>query len=207
LVLTGISAIWFGFTTVVAFIHGLQIGEIREIEEIRKVRDIEDKGINGLHDHQSNSIFANIYGRYLGLAVVIQSLIYVFWIISEILSIVGAVKNNKCLLVPFMACLALQMLICVGFIVFVGWLFGQAGAFTFAFIYIIPLLVALGISIYFLAITIKFHKELSSGRNDGVQPGMVLPPYTIPQGGVATNVHGYVPAYGPQGQVQKMGIP
>jgi hypothetical protein len=139
-----------------------------------------------------------------------QSLISVFGIISEILSVVGAVKNNKCLLVPFMVCLALQLFTCVVFVVYllVYLLVGCSYMhliefFLYAFIYLIPLLVALGISIYFLAITIKLHNELSSGRMDGIQPGMVLQPYTIPQGGVATNVHGQEP----QGQVQKMGIP
>ena len=46
--------------------------------------------------------------------------------------------------------------------------------------------------------------ELSSGRVGGPQPGMVLQPYTVPQGGVATNVYRFDPAYGPQGQMQKV---
>ena len=178
LVLTVISTIWYGLTTVAAFIHGV---------------------------HQ-RSLFSSIYGGYIGVALGVQTMIYVFWITSEILSIVGAVKNNKCLLVPFMVCLALQMLFFIGFAIFVFWLAYGPGL-IYVLIYIIPLLVGLGISIYFLAITIKFHMELSSGRVHGVQPGMVLQPYTVHQGGVPTNGHGYDPAYGPQGQMQKMEIP
>ena len=177
LALTGISFLYYGFTTVATFILGYA-----------------KYGTN----------IDRIYGGSEELAVGIQAVIYVFWITSEILSIVGACKNNKCLLVPFMVCLALQILSFIGFGIYIGVLIASARAsarnvpFVYALLYIIPLLVALGLSIYFLAINIKFQVELSSGRVGGVQPGMVLQPYTVPQGGVATN------AYGPQGQMQKV---
>ena len=53
-------------------------------------------------------------------------------------------------------------------------------AAIFFYILIIPLLIALGITIYFLTITIKFYHELSSGVVGGRTEGVVLQPYAAP---------------------------
>ena len=101
---------------------------------------------------------------------------------------------------------SLHILLCVGLgivCLFLGATFGanshphsmaDLGA-AFSILMLIPVLIALGLSIYFLAIVIKFFNEISSGAVSGFQQGVVLQPIntpqTIQQGGGAATV--YVP--------------
>merc|ERR1711981_283897 len=62
---------------------------------------------------------------------------------------------------------------------------GGIGAIFF-FLVIIPIGIALGLSIYFLVIIVKFYNELASGLVDGHREGVVLQPYataSLPPGG------------------------
>jgi len=113
------------------------------------------------------------------LYVAITAIFYAFWATCEILSIVGAVNNNKCLLVPFMICLSLTIVSCFGFGIFSGAAFDKAIFVRFDgidifFTHFIPVFIVLGMTIYVLAIVLKFYRELSSGVTGGIQPGMVL---------------------------------
>jgi len=156
-----------------------------------------------------------IYGGSNTLALFIQVIVYAFWIGSEIMCLVGAIKNNKCLLIPFIICLSLTILACIGFAIFFILLGSQAldaltsidhqfkndedfqnAAATFGsiffFLMIVPLLIVLGLTIYFLVIVVKYYNEISSGVVSGQQDGMVLQPYTTSpavQGGGVSMVY------------------
>merc|ERR1711934_776289 len=51
------------------------------------------------------------------------------------------------------------------------------------FLMIIPAIIVLGLSIYFLVIIVKFYKELDSGVVGGQREGVVLQPLTASPGG------------------------
>lgn len=145
-----------------------------------------------------------MYGGSMGLALAVQILLYAVWLVSEILCIIGAMKNNKCMIIPFIIVEGLQIVACIGFVIFFIFLANQSvnalanfnyndefneqdydhigksvGGIFFYFL-IIPLLIALGLTIYFLTIAIKFYQELSSGVVRGQTDGVVLQPYTTP---------------------------
>ena len=142
-----------------------------------------------------------IYGGNAALALAVQILIYSYWIIAEVCCLIGAIKNNKCLLIPFMISQVLTMIIIAGLgilFIFLGSATASAlsshrseygydngaaafGSFIF-FIFLIPLLIALGLTIYFFTIVVKFYNELSRGITSGQRQGMVLQPYNAPQG-------------------------
>ena len=143
-----------------------------------------------------------IYGGSMGLALGVQILLYAAWLVSEVLCLIGALKNNKFLLIPFIIVEGLQILIFIGFIILFVFLanqsvdalsdynFEQIGRIFFYFL-LIPLLIALGLTIYFLTIAIKFYQELSSGVVCDQTEGVVLQPYISPTplqagGGVST---------------------
>ena len=150
LVITGLSALWFGFTTVATFIRG-------DVDKLNYFID----------------------GENIGNVVGIIAVIHPLWITSQSLSIVGAVKNNRWFLLPFMICLILQTSSCglSAYFIYLGMSDGCYMNFRMKFVcpwvtHILPLLIATGVSIYFFVITIKFYRELSSGRVDGEQPGI-----------------------------------
>ena len=141
-------------------------------------------------------------GKQFLIELGVQIFIYVYWIVSEISCLVGAIKNNKCLLIPFMICMCLTILGCVGatiYLVFFGVLGAHAVGYVGAqsgflgalgsigvlavFLMIIPAFFVLGLSIYFLVIIVKFYKELESGLVNGQRDGLVLQPLTASPGG------------------------
>ena len=104
---------------------------------------------------------------------------FVFSVISVVLCLMGAFKNNKCFLIPFIVLQCLNILIFIG----LGILFIYLGTVTVSiggsigggfggivaswgsafFVLLIPVLIGLGMSIYFLVIVVKFFQELSMG--------------------------------------------
>jgi hypothetical protein len=154
-----------------------------------------------------------LYGGNIELAVV-QILLFAVWLVSQSLCLIGALKNNKCLVIPFIIIQGLQILACIGFTILFVFLanqsvdalynhnydsyneqdfdnFGRNVGGIFFYFLIIPLLIVLGVTIYFLTIVIKFYQELSSGVVGGRTEGIVLQPYTSPTplqagGGVPT---------------------
>ena len=152
LILTGLSALGFVVSTVGTFTIGSS-----------NLKDLNQNDLNYIH-----------------LIVGIQAVMHIFLITSGILSIVGAVKNKKCLLVPFMISMALQILVCIGGGIYACVVLDKAGYNASALIFIIPLLIGIGISVYFLTIPIILYNELSSGEVGEVRPGMVLRTYTSP---------------------------
>ena len=160
---------------------------------------------------------ANLFfGGDMNVSLAVQILIYVFCIVSEVLCLVGAMKNNKCLLVPFIIEMSLTIL-ALAFIaiLFIYWgavagsalvgstdnrdvhnVVGTLGTFML-FLLLIPIFIAIGLSIYFLVIVVKYFQEISSGVVSGQSEGIVLQPYSshpmAPNAGVATV---YVPPGG-----------
>ena len=116
----------------------------------------------------------------MGIALAVQIPIYVFCILSDVLCLVGAIKNNKRFLVPFIVKMVLLLSAdAVIAILFIYWgatvgslmastndqdLQNVAGAFgaTILFVLLIPLLIGIGIGIYFLVIVVRYFKEISS---------------------------------------------
>jgi hypothetical protein len=102
------------------------------------------------------------------------------------LCLIGALKNNKCLLIPFIIVEGLQILACtwgLGFFVSKATQQYQAPV-PFAVMSLLffgpPLMIELGLTIYFLTIGIKFYQELSSRVVDRRTEGFALQPYTSP---------------------------
>ena len=172
LVFTGISAIFNGRETISAFLSG----------------------------NSTNQRISDIYAERLGLAAGIQAIIHVVWITSEILCIIGAAKYKRGFLIPFMICLSLQIVACIGFSVLVGVIFGYIH-FALAMIYIIPLVIALGVTIYILVIVINFYRELARGIVQGVHTGMMLQPHILPTDGGDSNAE---EGYRQQGELGKL---
>ena len=155
----------------------------------------------------SQSSDANTGGNVAIINLGVQIFIYVYWVVSEILCLVGASNRyqpgtSKCLLIPFMICMCLTILGCVAatiLIVFygtlgahaVGYVGSQSGVLgaigsigvLAVFLMIIPAFFVLGLSIYFLVIIVKFYKELESGFVNGQREGVVLQPLTASPGG------------------------
>jgi len=186
-------------------------------------------GTFGAFSSGHNTIDANlIYGGSVAIAIIVQILIYTSWIASDVCCLVGAIKNNKCLLIPFMIKMSLTILLFFGGIIMclyyalltgavitattqnhenVQHVAGSLAAIYF-FLLLVPLLIGIGISIYFLTIVVKYYKELSSGVIAGQREGIVLQPYSSqpmqPNTGVATvyvppgsQVYQQPPAYNP----------
>ena len=132
------------------------------------------------------------YGFFWGLAIVV-----LLDLLSGTLCLIGALKNNKCLLIPFFIIEGLQIMACIGLTIPFVFLANQhtrkkhtrKGNEEIYYLFIIPLSIALGLRIYFLTIAIKFYQELSSGVVGGRVEGFVLQSYTSPlqaEGGVST---------------------
>ena len=105
------------------------------------------------------------------------------YLASAIVCVIGSVKNNKCLLIPFMIEKSLRILIAIGGVTFSIY-FGLS-------IWIISCFIEFGLCIYFLVIVTKYYIELSLGINSGYTEGMVYhrynPTQTIKQeGGLST---------------------
>jgi len=128
-----------------------------------------------------------LYGGSLELALGIHILLFATWFVSEVLCLIGAIKNKKLFLIPFIVVQCLTIVAIVVFVIFFIILAQKPSADEyesyapiFFYILIIPFLIALGLTIYFMTITIKFYQELSSGVVGGQTEGVVLQPYASP---------------------------
>ena len=120
-------------------------------------------------------------GGNMGGALAIQIPIYLVSIMCDVLCLVGAIKGNKCMLVPFMVKMVLLILADAAVAILLIVSGGMVGSFITGstndsnvqslagalsatiFILLIPLLIGIGIAIYFLVIVVRYFKELSSG--------------------------------------------
>ena len=134
------------------------------------VKAVEDKEII-----ETNEDVEKGYAIALGLEIPW----FVFSVISVVLCLMGAIKNNKCFLIPFIVLQCFNILIFIGLgilfiylgtvVVSIGGAIGGAfggivGSWGAAFfVLLIPVLIGLGMSIYFLIIVVKFFQELSMG--------------------------------------------
>ena len=109
----------------------------------------------------------------IGIGILVLN---VFGITSQILSIVGSSKNNKCLLIPFIIWLVLQLLAYIGCGIYNRTQICHAH-YSVQLTLFIPLSIGFGITIYFLVIVLQFYKELAS-RSRG-QPEIVLQPCMV----------------------------
>ena len=122
-----------------------------------------------------------IYGGNMGLALVVKVLVYFTWLVSEILCLIGALKNNKFLLIPFIIVQGLQIFAFIGLIIAYVMRGNRSDMEVLYYLVIIPLLIgAIGLSICFLVPTIQFYRELSTGVVGGQAEGVVLQLYTSP---------------------------
>jgi len=115
----------------------------------------------------------------LGVFILISNL---FAITSQILSIVGSSKNNKCLLIPFIISLILRLLEYIVVGIYMAYiLIEQANYNVNPRTVFLPLSIGFGITTYFLRVIVKFYDALSS--RSSLQPAMLLKPYTGNAGG------------------------
>jgi hypothetical protein len=108
-----------------------------------------------------------VFGGKVALALGIQIPIYVVWIVSEILCLVGAIKNTKYLLIPFMICEILTIMACIGLGILLITLGVKSGEY-FIFLMIIPLLIVIGVTICWLRLVEHFYNDDRSSV-DGFQ--------------------------------------
>ena len=129
------------------------------------------------------------YGGDMGIALAVQIPIYVFCIVSDVLCLFGAIKSNKCFLVPFIVKMVLLIIADVVIVILFIILGANAGSLiagstndrdmqnvvgTFGamlfFLLLIPLLIGIGIAIYFLVIVVRYFKEISSDMVTNSEP-------------------------------------
>lgn len=95
----------------------------------------------------------------------IQIVICVIWLGAEILGFIGAHKKEKFCLIPFMVCLGLTaVLLTVLFLYFANhsgqWV--RSPDTYWKFVFLLPIIIVLGLAIYFLVTVFKFYDQLSS---------------------------------------------
>ena len=88
-------------------------------------------------------------------------------IVSAILGFVGAIKNNKCMLIPIMISKCLIILFCIGAGIFCVYAYStnnhpHSMALLWVIVILPGLLCVLGLEIYFLIIVLRFYKEISN---------------------------------------------
>ena len=128
--------------------------------------------IYGFYDYETNGM--EITEFVTGLC----SLIFLGILALEVLSLVGAIKDNKCLLIPFIVVLCICILLSLG----LGITSVIAAATTYHGYseWFLPLAISyfllLGVSMYAFIINIKLCKELSSEVKFATQDREALPP-------------------------------
>ena len=140
---------------------------------IRTYQDTLNNTIAGRPDNQDSETKR--------LAIGVQISIYVCWVVSEVLCLVGAVKKHKWLMIPFIICICLTILGCIGATISLYLM--HPDEFLSCYFLIcrsLPWLIPLGLSIYFLVIIVNFYKELASRHVAGFQEGVALQPYDTP---------------------------
>ena len=110
----------------------------------------------------------------------------VFAMTSQILSIVGSRKNNKCLLIPFIISLVLQLLWYIGLCICYGTLIRHAHDVAAVATMFMSSVLGFGLTTYFLVIVVQFYNALLSRAS--LQPEIELQPYTRPAGGEYSTV-------------------
>ena len=127
----------------------------------------------------------------------VQFLCSATFLFADICCLIGAIKRNKYLLIPFMIVNSLVIILLIGcailLLIFGSMLTGAditqkidnyalgLGFGLFFFVVIIPMSIALGLYIYFLIIVVKFYKAISSEEISTQQTGMVLQPFNATQ--------------------------
>ena len=108
----------------------------------------------------------------------IDCLIFGAILFIEILCLVGAFKNNKFLLIPFILCLCVSILASISLVIFIVYngctetnqSVDNSGSKIFWALALLPLFL-LVFSIYSLLITVQFYKQISSGITFGTTQG------------------------------------
>ena len=116
------------------------------------------------------------YIVYIG----VPAAIYVAHLVSYILCLLGASKDNKCLLIPFMIVTSLQVLLWLGIGIFIIYIGATASTLQlWIWLLLIPLIGALVLSTHFLIIVARLYGEIAQGDISGQQPGIVLKTYPV----------------------------
>lgn len=105
------------------------------------------------------------------VAIAVQVSIYVVQLLAYIFCLIGAIKGNKCMLIPFIIVTSLEIILWIGLGILVIILFASSVVdVLFILLAIIFLSITLGFSIYFLVIVAKYYNELDMGIASGEQP-------------------------------------
>ena len=117
-----------------------------------------------------------------------------YWLLSGMMCLAGAIENQRCLLIPFMIGMCQIILVCVIWLIMTiyWWVFGRhvegATPNITALVFLIYISIILTPSIYILVIVAKFYKEIASGtatrQNDGGNTTALCSP-TEPPGSTA----------------------
>ena len=113
-----------------------------------------------------------------------------YWLVSVIMCLAGAIENKRFLLIPFMIGMCLIISICVTWLILTiyYWVLGRSlegttPNFT-AVLFLIYIFILLGPSIYFLGVVVKFYNELASetvaGQRDGGSSTALCFPDRVP---------------------------
>ena len=114
-----------------------------------------------------------------------------YWLLSGMTCLAGAIENKRCLLIPFMIGMCQIILGCVIWLIITMycWVFGRhlegATPNITALVFLIYISIILTPSIYILVIVVKFYKELASGtaagQNDGGSTTVLCFPSRAPR--------------------------
>ena len=118
-------------------------------------------------------------GEETAVVIGISFLIFSVMLIPEVMCLLGAIKNNKCLLIPFMIAIGICILASLGLAItcVVAGASKEPGTAKIFIPLAVFYILLFGFSIYSLYVNTKFYKELSSGPTVITQDESMLVPY------------------------------
>ena len=146
-----------------------------------------------------------VYNVNSKLALGIEIVTCGWWMVSEILCIIGTIKNNKGQLIPFMIFQVFIIIVCIGmgkvfvsiaYTDYITDLYNRYISIAYLlhikvyviFLNLITLLIVLGLTIYVFLIVKNFYNELSKGITSEQQEGIMLQRYRSSEAVTAAEV-------------------
>ena len=141
------------------------------------------------------TIKLDVYKDNFGDYAWVEFLLFATCLFADICCLIGAIKRNKHLLIPFII-ISFGAIVLLSGCALLLLIFGMLGEIsedldknlsdkdedqTFLFLILIPLSIVLSLNIYFVIIVLRFYKAISSGATSIQETGMCLRPLNTAQ--------------------------
>ena len=122
------------------------------------------------------------HGEFI-LAIVVQIFVFIIHVTTYIMCFMATIKRNKLMLIPFLIVTILHIFIYIGlgiYVIYIGCLFvltdndALTGIGVLVFIFLVPIVIGLIVSTYFVIVVSKFYYEISIGISAAVLPTIVI---------------------------------